>query len=690
MPYDETLPDGFVHARRDLEARLTRTLSTLARHEWKSFRDWIIAAIRDPETAAMLVHAADLPPALDADGLMRLFSSESAFSQVSLRLAARRLYFFLRPFTELANSPYCPPDWKFLRAPIERLLAACDEHVLRDPLRWSDLWTLVSARIDGADATKELLSTAPLRRHTEMSVDPKEFVILETTSAWRYQRIRDHLDAKDDALEWEPTRWQLASNQLGLFFDKRLKDTQSPKNGEETLELENAWWALETLVWLDSASDAHPNGTCEISGKRLEHLEWLLERTEYSVSRAPQSLGVLHFGEEYRDRLRFALTPDVFGISRSVLFAGQNAMLLWRRLYVSERKENKTALTDRLTRLIEACIAHCITLRDNGHLWWMCQRLRFLYNWIDWYRSATVFTALLRSDSLSSRENTAAATSLSSEGLVTTFGKAAFGPFQYRIVRQQAEMLANLLASRKLGAESKSREAATFLLAPPGTGKSMFIAALGDALQAKGHSIVHTEKIHARKLQHVQDRLAMASFLQEATKDTTTSNTPLILLDEFHLSTTFDQYAELLTPLEDNVVLSPEGYPLGDRFAVYMFATSRFVDEADFMRTARNSSNQSMTDFGTRISRWLVVPELPLLPIQRMAIFLGHRQRKRRTARFVELLWIATETDSRFETGRGVQKAAVLPSDESLEFAERRTTALFGIDRHFDSRSFSV
>lgn len=656
------------HERCRVEQHLTDAYRFLAKNPWKSVHSWFVTAVEEADGRRWLSDLLEFPPAMDGLMLQQLFGSDCAFSKTSLALAARRLFYLLRPFNEVASSPYAPADWAELFPALNALLDSCRPFTLAQPLTWPTLWELVGEPEEGKPNP---LQTVNLESYITFALDGRDFSILEVINSWR------HGGVADDA--WEQRR------SLSLDWIIDLLRQWSPDGGAQSkgdrLMLETAWWALETGVWLSSRDDRFPEGCPSVP-------EWAVPHLKSAISDTVQLLG--HLREVGRPdvspppvdaqyKIRLASTPEVFSPDRSVLFAAKNGMRLASRIrlaaWLNPAATGAECLSD-LDGMIEGACHRVIALRDNGHLWWAQQRLCLLYDWIDYYRLKATINAL--------RRNRGEADDFTLE-CIQKRNNWLLAPEIVSIVDDIAQAIRTPLTSVAKGGDPKNREMSIVLLAGPGTGKSTLVKSVVHTL-ASMSGVQIDGNYNERKLQHLPTQEAFRGWLESSTRPRAKvqngdAGVPVVFLDELHLTPQeCDQYAELLACLEDNVVLSAQGHGAykveADRIAVFIFATSKYLDQWSFVREAQAKQDQAMVDFHTRIAKWQSILPLEFMPLQRVAIFCGSQPTGLRAA---DLIWIGTTTHPDFATGRGVSNAAKIAEGIRQRMSEE-LRARFGLD----------
>lgn len=636
--------------RRRLEQHLSQAYRFLAQSPGKSVHSWFVTAVDDTDGRRWLSDLLEFPPGMDGPLLQQLFGSDCAFSKTSLALAARRLFYLLRPFKEILRSSYAPGEWAELDRALTALLDSCRPYSLAQPLTWSMLWSMVAQQ---SSSEANPLRTVNLESHITFALDGREFSILEVTNSLR----------SDDSRDW--TDWTQRSASGLTWIQDLLNRWKGSASRNDRLMLETAWWALETGVWLSTAAEEWPEGRPAIPDWAVSHLKGVVNATSTLLDRLSEvgRLDVAPPPVDAQHKIRLASTPEVFGPDRSLLFAAKNGMRLASRLRLAAwlQPEAKGAehLAD-LDSVIERSCKRIVALRDNGHLWWAQQRVSTLYDWIDYHRLKSTIEALCRN---------ADGANFTLNGIQRR-GKWLLADEVAKIVDEVAGSIHAPLMSLSGGGDPKNREMSIVLLAGPGTGKSTLVMSVVDKL-AESSGVRLDREYNERKLQHLPTQSAFRSWLEESTKSGAKVkagkvDVPVIFLDELHLKPQeCDQYSELLPCLEDNVVLSKQGEDgfkvEDDRVAVFIFATSKYLDQWSFVRDAQKWENQAMVDFATRIAVWQSIPPLEYLPLQRVAIYCGSAPAG--TLRAADLIWIGTTTGSNVATGRGVSNAAKLAKE---------------------------
>jgi hypothetical protein len=297
----------------------------------------------------------------------------------------------------------------------------------------------------------------------------------------------------------------------------------------------------------------------------------------------------------------FSFTPEIFAKERSLMFAAFHSMKLLSNPLL-QQDPSMDQLREKLGELILKAEDTILTLDDNDHLWWICQKLLMVYELIT-YEARTEIFKLLREDVLDLKSN--------------RIGEFVYSPLFRQKIEDVAIRIKDVL---KDDPKTKNQRVVTMILGGSGIGKTSIVKSICQRIGSETISLADFEE---RMLQKLSSQEEVERFLSCKDLKGVGKRFPRFI-DEFHARVNYNQYTAV------HYVLS-EG-----RNALPFFASSNYLCAEEFKQIAAKNAHEitHMVDFATRVANWIELPNLEYCSVHRTLVFMANRKRPDKTMTF--------------------------------------------------------
>jgi GTPase SAR1 family protein len=626
-------PREITQKKRYLERLLYESLNILFPYHVTDLRTWILERLKSGD-GVIFAQLIGLPP--EPENLTRLFSYDAPFASASINLIGRRLFWFFRPIIETLKNPLSPSIWKDqFEKNITRITEICMKFTQPSlvPTDAKNLFNIYEEK-----KTKALYYRSP--------IDPEITMALIHYSQVPAPEIR------------KENRGKIFLEYISGKIDK----------AEKILDKSNLWWMAERCLWTIIMQEK--NEREELLGEYSGHIDRLVELcledikfNESGYTSPGESLGDTKLsallGTVNEEKNKFPDAPEIFRPERISLFLGINAMkILTYRWELPDALSIKWELIETIARTLSLDIEE---FGDYQHIWWITHQLKFVYELIKWRAVEESFNILKENEYDLIIEN---------EIVLDDNLKGILDPYKAKI------------CTRVRKGNFKPRDVSTVLLGPPGSGKTKLVKYFcGDDFRGENEGLQYLDNVN--KLRY---------FLRGALKRSKEENkVPLIFIDEFHLDKNYDQYAELLAPLEENRVTSVSEESDEKRQWIPFFGSSKYLTKADFILEATRTKRTSMRDFSTRIENWIEIPASETLPVQRINIYLCKFKKDDQIKMMkYDLAKIALDFDLKTNRDIGMIHSHAEPETSFAEALEDPTGLKWILWEHFGSNEIIV